>query len=95
MEEVNTGSASDELWTLHADISSNTIGARARLILASPEEDIAGYVLCFEFPATNNKVEYEALIVGLKVVGEAGAQHLKIFSDFQLAVGQIKDKYEA
>ena len=69
-------------------------GARVKLILIDAEDDIVGYALHFEFSATNNKAEYKALIVGLQVEGEAGAQHLKVFSDSQLAVGQIKGEYE-
>nr|XP_010931291.1 uncharacterized protein LOC105052237 [Elaeis guineensis] len=95
VEEVDTRSAPDELWMLHADGSSNTAEARAGLILTNSEEDITGYALRFEFLATNNKAEYEALIVGLKVAEETGAQYLKVFSDSQLAVGQIKGEYEA
>ncbi|XP_073102488.1 uncharacterized protein [Elaeis guineensis] len=94
VEETDTRSAPNELWMLHADGSSNTTRAGAELIWASLEGDIARYVLCFEFLATNNETKYETLIVSLKVTGEAGAQYLKVFSDFQLTVGQIKGEYE-
>ena len=39
--------------------------------------------------------QYEALIAGIKVMREVGAQNLKVFSDSQLVVGQIKGGYEA
>nr|XP_010910597.1 uncharacterized protein LOC105036537 [Elaeis guineensis] len=79
---------------LHVDSSSNASGAGAGLILASPAGDVAGYALHFEFLAINNKAEYEALLAGLKVAREVGAQHLKVFSNSQLVVGHIRDEYE-
>ncbi|GFY81129.1 hypothetical protein Acr_01g0009380 [Actinidia rufa] len=38
------------------------------------------------FKATNNEVEYEALLAGLRVATELGAQSLEVFSDSQLVV---------
>lgn len=37
--------------------------------------------LCFGFLSTNNEIEYEALIAGLKISKELGVQHLKACSD--------------
>ncbi|XP_073105175.1 uncharacterized protein [Elaeis guineensis] len=95
IEEADTGSNSKKLWTLHIDGSSNATGLGAGLILTSPKGDVAGYALRFEFLTINNEVEYEALLACLKVAREAGVQHLKIFNDSQLAVGEIKGGYEA
>ena len=53
-----------------------------------------GYILHFKFSTINSEAEYEALLAGLKVAREIGAQHLKVFSDSQLIVGQIKGGYE-
>ena len=54
---------------------------RAELILISPEGDVVGYILYFKFLTTNNEVEYEALIVDLKIVREAGALYLRVFNE--------------
>ena len=51
--------------------------------------------LRFIFKAANNKVEYEALIAGLKLAKEMKVESLEIFSDFQLGVCQITDEYQA
>ena len=53
------------------------------------------YALRFEFSATNSEVEYEALIVRLRLAKDVRAKHLKVFSDSQLMMGQVKDEYEA
>ena len=51
--------------------------------------------LRFGFKASNNEVEYEALIAGLKLAKEMKVESLEIFSDAQLIVCQIIDKYQA
>ena len=39
------------------------------------------YALRFRFKASNNEVEYEALIAGLKLAKEMKVESLEIFSD--------------
>ena len=85
----------EELWMLHVDGSSSAMRAWAGLILTSSKGEVVGYALWFDFFATNNEAEYEALLSGLKVARKAGAQHLRIFSDSQLVIGYIKGSYEA
>jgi reverse transcriptase-like protein len=49
----------------------------------------------FEFVASNNEAEYEALLLGLKICYEGGAKILSAFSDSQLIVGQVNGEFEA
>ena len=86
-EELNAGANLEKLWILHIDGSSNSSGSGARFILINLEGDMEEYTQRFEFSTTNNEAEYEALIAGIKVTKKAGAQHLKVFNDFQLVVG--------
>ena len=51
--------------------------------------------LIFSFKASNNEVEYEALIVGLKLAREIKVESLEIYSDSQLVVCQVTDEYQA
>jgi Reverse transcriptase-like len=44
------------------------------------------------FPVTNNVAEYEAMIVGLKLVKELGAREVRLYSDSQLVVRQINEE---
>ena len=53
------------------------------------------YALRFGFQASNNKAEYEAVIVELNLAHSMEADQLKICSDSQLVVKQIEDSYEA
>ena len=69
---------SDCLWALYVDGSSNMSGTGAGLILISPEGIVVEYALRFEFPATNNGAEYEALIAGLRIAKELGIDRLRV-----------------
>jgi len=56
-------------------------GSEVEIALISPHNSVIpmSYILSFEF--TNNMVEYEALILGLKVAIEIGVTHLHIYGD--------------
>ena len=69
--------------------------SRAGIILTNPEQMMFKYALRFAFSASNNEAEYEALITGLTLAKELGAQELKVFSDSQLVVGQVNGEFEA
>ncbi|XP_021802905.1 uncharacterized protein LOC110746996, partial [Prunus avium] len=83
------------LWTLYVDGSSNRQGSGAGLVLKAPDQTTIEYAIRFQFPASNNEVEYEALLAGLRLAREMGAQQLKVCSDSQLVVNQILTQFEA
>ncbi|GKA83304.1 reverse transcriptase domain-containing protein [Tanacetum coccineum] len=56
-----------EPWKLFTDGSSCIDEFGAGLILTSPEGTEFTYALRFEFDATNNEAEYEALLAGLRI----------------------------
>ncbi|XP_038971180.1 uncharacterized protein LOC120104330 [Phoenix dactylifera] len=64
------------------------------LILTSPDGVVAEQALRFEFPASNNVAEYEALVARLKLAKELKVEDLKVFSDSQLVVNQILGDFE-
>ncbi|KAK0571374.1 hypothetical protein LWI29_014859 [Acer saccharum] len=82
-------------WQLRIDGSSNTHGSGAGVVVSTPEGDSVECALCFDFKATNNQAEYEALIAGLKVCTVLGADEVEIFSDSQVVVNQVLDEYQA
>nr|GEZ98854.1 reverse transcriptase domain-containing protein [Tanacetum cinerariifolium] len=57
----------EEPWMLFTDGSSCVDGSGAGLILTSREGVKFTYALRFQFTASNNKAEYEALVAGLRV----------------------------
>ncbi|KAK0578370.1 hypothetical protein LWI29_009343 [Acer saccharum] len=82
-------------WQLRVDGSSNTHGSGAGVVVSTPEGDSVECALRFDFKATNNQAEYEALIAGLKVCTVLGADEVEIFSDSQVVVNQVLDEYQA
>ena len=64
-------------------------GNGAELVLWGPQgpnETKISYALKFGFAASNNKAGYEALIAGLKLAKDVGAEWIEIFSDSMLVV---------
>lgn len=60
-----------------------------------PEGKEMAYALQFNFKATNNEAEYQALITGLKMAQSMQAQCVDAFSDSQVVVQQVQGSYEA
>ncbi|KAL0405651.1 UNVERIFIED_CONTAM: hypothetical protein Slati_3879000 [Sesamum latifolium] len=86
---------SDQVWLLHVDGSSTTQGSSAGVVITSPQGEDLEFAIKFGFKASNNEVEYEALVIGMKMAHEAGARHLLAYSDSQLIVNQIEGTFEA
>ncbi|KAG5548730.1 hypothetical protein RHGRI_014178 [Rhododendron griersonianum] len=80
-------------WVLQVDGSTTKEASGAGLILTSPKGQRLSYVLSFEFKATNNEAEYEALVVGLELAKAVGANHVLAKNDSQLVVGQVLGEY--
>ena len=83
------------IWRLSVDGAANSQGSGAGLILTSLNRIDVEYALRFGFQASNNKVEYKAVIVVLNLAHSMEADQLEICSDSQLVVKQIEDSYEA
>ncbi|XP_057465149.1 uncharacterized protein LOC130754889 [Actinidia eriantha] len=93
MELPQIDSAS--VWEVHVDGAKNSQGTGAGVVLKSPEGATFEQCLRFDFPATNNEAEYEALIAGLRSSSKLGVRDLCIYSDLKLVVNQVMGKFEA
>jgi hypothetical protein len=60
-------------WILYVDGASSQQGSGTGVAVISSQVDVLNYALHLMFPMTNNVVEYEAMIVCLKLVKELGA----------------------
>ena len=67
----------------------------AGVVLISPEGEILKYAVRLQFSVTNNEVEYEALLIGLRLAKALEAKNLIVQADSQLIIGQTKGDYEA
>lgn len=82
-------------WKFFVDGASNEDGSGAGVLLVDPEGQEWAYALRFNFKATNNEAEYEALIAGLRIANSMQVQRINVFSDSQIVVQQVRGTYEA
>ncbi|KAK0587832.1 hypothetical protein LWI29_029584 [Acer saccharum] len=82
-------------WEMFVDGSSNRHGSGAEIIIITPDGILTQTALRFDFRATNNVAEYEALVTGLQIVLSMGAEHVTVYSDSQLVVNQVNQDYQA
>ncbi|KAL0439953.1 UNVERIFIED_CONTAM: hypothetical protein Slati_2478300 [Sesamum latifolium] len=96
MTEMTIKDASqDQKWLLHVDGSSTAQGSGAGIIITTPQGEDLEFTIKFNFKASNNEAEYEALVIGMRMTHETGAKHLLAYSDSQLVVKQVEGTYEA
>ncbi|XP_068504094.1 uncharacterized protein [Phaseolus vulgaris] len=90
-QEADPGSK----WSLSVDGSSNQQGSGAGIVLEGPNGLLIEQAVHFAFKASNNQAEYEALIAGMLLAKEMGAQNLFVKSDSQLITGQVSGEFQA
>jgi hypothetical protein len=77
---------SHEYWIMYFDGSVMAPGSGAGVILISPDESRLRYDIRLHFSASNNAVEYEALINGLRITIELSATRLYVRGDSKLVI---------
>ena len=92
--DEDKGAEESPHWSIYTDGSSNKQAGRADIVLLSPEGDAIECMVRLDFPATNNELEYEVLIVGLDLAKAAGAARVVIYCDSQVITNQINGDYE-
>jgi hypothetical protein len=80
-------------WLLSVDGSSNLKGSGAGVVLEGPNNLLIEKSLIFKFKVSNNQDEYEALIAGMTLAREMGAENLRAKSDSQLVTSKIIGEY--
>ena len=76
------------------DGSSNKTACGAGVVLEGPGDLFPEQALQFGFWATNNQVEYEALLAGLNLAYDMGAREVTCRSDSRVMVGQVNGEFE-
>lgn len=79
---------------LFVDGSATIGGSGAGVFIKNPEGEELEYAIRFDFKASNNDAEYEAMIHGLQIAARLGARSLQVFSDSQLVVHQVPAEFE-
>jgi ribonuclease HI len=60
--------------------------AEAGILVTSPKEENFKYILQMHFPASNNAVEYEALLHGLRIATALGICWHEVLGDSMLII---------
>lgn len=68
-------------WSLYVDSAFRRVFNGAGIVLEGPNGFLLEHSLVFKFKISNNKAEYEALIAGLQLVKDMGAQKLVCHTD--------------
>jgi hypothetical protein len=75
-----------EYWTINFDGSLQLQGAGADILVTTPKGESFKYVLQMHFSASNNAVEYEALLHGLRITRALDMRRLKVLKNSLLLV---------
>ena len=81
-------------WTIQTDGSSAQKRGGVEVVIITSDEETLKYGVRLKFPATNNEVEYEGILTGLRLGKALRATNLLIQNDSKLVIGQIKGDYE-
>nr|GFB52113.1 reverse transcriptase domain-containing protein [Tanacetum cinerariifolium] len=92
---VSAAETQEEPWTLFTDGSSCVDGSGAGLILTNPDGVKFTYALRFQFAASNNEAEYEALIASLRIATQIGVKNIQANVDSKLVANQVLGAYVA
>ena len=86
---------SEGWWHMSFDGVVSKEGARAGVWIRPPsgKPQLLSYKLYFD--CTNNVVEYEALVLGLRSLRDLKAKKIDIYGDSQLVVKQVQGCYQA
>jgi len=90
-ETPNTEKEQEILWYPEFDRSVNKLGAGAGVWIHNRQTNHAeGHAYRLNFRCTNNMAEYEALLLGLKLIKSLGATRVSILGDSDLIIQQMK-----
>lgn len=80
---------------IYVDGSSNHEVGGVGVVIEIREEEQIEFGIKLEYSLTNHEAKYEALIAGLLATKLLRGNHLTVYSDSQLVVGQVTGKFEA
>ena len=80
---LRDGQGAEEIWqwNIYTDGSSNKRAGGAGVVIQTPEGDKIECMIRLDFPMTNNKAEYKAMVAGLDLTKVAGAENVVVHYD--------------
>jgi ribonuclease HI len=96
MENVITEDFPADFWSMDFDGAVSKEGAGAGVWLHNHQKRYSeNHSYKLNFHCTNNVAEYEALMLGLKLLKKVGAKQIMVRGDSELIIKQIKGEYAA
>jgi hypothetical protein len=83
-----------EHWIMYFNCALNLKGACAGILLISPQGEKLKYALQIHYKASNNGVEYEALIHVLHIAVSLGIKRLLAFGDSKVVIEQVNKEWD-
>lgn len=81
---VGSDGAGIGIWVRNPSSAPNQVSSNVR---------VCSYKLAFD--CSNNEAEYEALIVGLKILKKLKAKRIAVYGDSDLVIKQVKGEFQA
>ncbi|CAN6678906.1 unnamed protein product [Malus baccata var. baccata] len=82
-------------WKLYFDGSYTQKAAGAGIMIINPQGVYHYYSFLLDYQEnTNNRAEYEALIIGLEILMDLGATEVEIFGDSELVINQLNGEFK-
>ena len=75
------------------DGAFSTLGAGAGIVVITLEGIKLEHSFRLGFKASNNKAEYEALLIRLRIVLDLGTKEVEVYSDSRLMVNQVQGSF--
>jgi ribonuclease HI len=93
-QQVPENTETAEVWRMYFDGSLKLQGAGAGILFIAPGGEHLKYALKLLFPASNNAVEYEALIHGLNIAISLGIKRLMVYGYSLVVISQINKEWD-
>ena len=81
-------------WTFVFDGASNALSNGIGVVIISPKGFHTPFTARLRFDCTNNMAEYEACIMGIKVVIDMRIKFLSVYGDSALVISQVKGEWD-
>ena len=82
-------------WKVFMDGATGALGVGATIVIITPELIRVEHSFRLGFKASNNEVEYKALLIGLRAILNLGDREVEVYSDSRLVVNQVQGIFEA
>jgi ribonuclease HI len=93
-KQISTPVDKLEHWTMYFDGSLKLDGDGAGVLFISPRGEQLKYVLQILWEVSNNEVEYEALLHGLRLAISLGIKQLLVYGDSLLVIQQVNKEWD-